>query len=68
VSPAAAEPARQRRPRFYVFRVLHKGDPPVVSALPGSFTDLINAWQEAGCLRAEQPQAIFIAGELSSTQ
>ena len=64
MSPAAAD--RPKRPRFYVLRVLHNGDPPLVSVIPGPYTDLINAWQEAGYLRAQQPNAVFIAGEMVS--
>jgi len=67
VSPAAADrPEQRRRPRFYVQRVLHNGDPPLVSVIPGPYTDLIAAWQQAGHLRAQQPNAVFIAGEMVS--
>jgi hypothetical protein len=65
--PATAE--RPKRPRFYVLRVLHNGDPPLISVIPGGpYTDLINAWQEAGYRRRQQPDALFIAGEMCSTQ
>jgi len=49
-----------------VLRVLHNGDPRLVSVVEGPYTDLINAWQEAGYLRAQQPNAVFIAGEMVS--
>ena len=61
-SPASSN----KRPRFYVLQVLHNGDPPLVSVIRGPYTDLMAAWQEAGLLRTQQPQAMFIAGEMLS--
>lgn len=70
-APGTAEPRRPRRcsNRFYVFRVLHPGSPVLASVMPeGPFNDLIAAWQEAGYLRSQEPDATFIAGDLCSTQ
>ena len=57
--------------RYYVLRVVFaSADPdaaPLVSVIPGDYTDLIAAWQVAGDLRARQPGQIFIAGEMCST-
>jgi hypothetical protein len=69
-SPGAVDrPAQRRRPpRYYILRVVRTGDPPLVSVIPGPFNDLIAAWQVAGHLREQQPEAIFIAGEMGSTE
>lgn len=70
VSPATADrPPRQRRkpPRFYIFRVVHTEGPLLSVAVPMSYRDFFEAWSAAGELRAQQPHAIFIAGELCST-
>jgi len=64
VSPAAAD--RPKRPRFYVLRVLHNGDPPLVAVVHGPYSDLIAAWQQASQLRAQRPDTFFIAGEMLS--
>ncbi|HYP38232.1 MAG TPA: hypothetical protein VEQ62_17995 [Stellaceae bacterium] len=47
-------------------RVLHDGDPPLVSVISGPYPDLIAAWQGAACRRTQQPNAVFIAGEMLS--
>ena len=51
----------------YVLRVI---DPGLVrvSVIPGPFNDLVAAWQVAGLMRTQQTQAMFIAGEMCSTQ
>jgi hypothetical protein len=54
------------RPRYYIFRVIYAADPPLASAIPVPFDDLIAAWQEAGELRRQQPDAMFIVGEMCS--
>ena len=66
MSPAPATAEQRRRSRFYVLRVLHNGDPRLVSVVEGPYSDLINAWQEAGYCRTRQPDAVFIAGEMLS--
>jgi hypothetical protein len=71
LSAAVSRPARPRRTRYYVLRVIFAPTdpdaPPLVSVIPGSFTDLIAAWQVAGDLRARQPEQMFVAGEMCST-
>ena len=39
-----------------------------LSVIPGQFNDLVAAWQVAGLLRRQQPHAMFVAGEMCSTE
>jgi hypothetical protein len=66
VTSAIAEPRRRPRPpRYYIHRVVcTAADPPLTSVIPHSFNDLIAAWQQAGQLRRQQPDAMFIVGEM----
>jgi hypothetical protein len=47
-------------------RVLHPGDPPLVSVVSGPYADLISAWQRAAHIRERRRDYVLIAGEMLS--
>ncbi len=66
--PATANsPATRRRPRYYVLKVLRVADgcPVLVTVIPaGPYFNYEDAWRAAGMFRADNPSAVYIAGEM----
>jgi hypothetical protein len=57
--------AIQTRPRYYVKRVIDDGVPPRFHIVGHSHRDLLTAYQAAGVLRRQNPEMMFVAGEMS---